>query len=89
MPTTRRTPNLLPFVPEPLQVRVVRYEPEDAAVLHGFYVTWRSGEGKYCRRCPLQLCTREEVPDSDVSNCIRVTRGESSARLAAALGLEP
>jgi hypothetical protein len=82
-------PKMLPFVPEPLQARMIRREPDDGDVVRGFFLTWRASEGRYCGRCPLAQCTRDEVPDSDVSTCVRLLRGEASARFAAALGLEP
>lgn len=89
MTTIGRTTDLLPFSPEPLQARMVRRDYDDGAVVRGFYLTWRESEGRKCRRCPLALCNREEVVDSDTSTCIRIIQGEPSANFAAALGLEP
>lgn len=86
--------DLLPFVPEPLQARVIRYDPEedpggDGAPMRGFYVLWGLPEGGRCRLCPADRCTLEAVPGTDVATCFRVLRGEESDRLAVAFGVDP
>lgn len=81
--------DFLPFVPEPLQARIIRYEPEDGDVLRGFYVIWKEKEGRRCRLCPRDHCSLEDVPETDTATCFRVLKGEQSDRLAVAFGLDP
>lgn len=74
--------DLLEFKPEPLQARIIDYDPEEGECIRGFHVTWWAREGERCRLCPKEKCTLKPVPESGTATCFRVLKGDASDRLA-------
>lgn len=77
-PMTPSGRTILPYEPEPLDIRVVRRrEPPDGAGATGIYRVWDAGEGSRCRLCPRDLCTLKAVERRpDVATCFVLVQGD-------------
>lgn len=89
-------PDILPFQPIPIQLRIVKApvkRPEFGLVpvveQSGIYRVWVTSEGERCRLCPRHVCTLTPVVSMPgVSTCIQVVKGDISLAAAATLRLD-
>lgn len=76
--TTSAGRTILPYTPEPLEIRCIRrLEAPPGGGTTGIYRIWDSAEGARCRLCPRDLCTLKTVDlRPDVATCFVLVQGD-------------
>lgn len=70
---------IVPYAPEPLQVRTVLREAtgDGRPVATGIYRIWDAQAGVRCRLCSAGTCNLTAVAGTSVATCIVIVQGEA------------